>query len=320
MLTFDGAVAIVTGGAGGLGRAHALELAARGARVVVNDPGRSPDGRAASGATAQAVVDEIRAAGGEAVAQTGSVASAAEGEQLVQDALDAFGRLDVVVNNAGIARPNELLEADIADIEAIVRVHLLGAFHVLMPAWRKLVQQGDGGAVLNTTSAVGLFGQPRSAAYGAAKLGLVGLTRVLALEGAPYGIRVNAVAPVAASRMSGDVFGALTDDIPPSRVAAVVAALAHPDCRATGEVVSAGGGRVARIVIGAEEGAFHRDLTAEQALAEVASWNDVPGELLLAGSAMEEIDLIRQRYPSLREPLGYTWQPSGAPVSASRTR
>jgi hypothetical protein len=120
--------------------------------------------------------------------------------------------------------------------------------------------------------------------------------------------------------MSGDVFGALTDDIPPSRVAAVVAALAHRDCRATGEVVSAGGGRVARIVIGAEAGAFDRELSAEQALAEVSSWNDVPGELLLAGSAMEEIDLIRQRYPGLREPLGYTWQPSGAPVSASRSR
>ncbi len=311
MLEFDGAVAIVTGAAGGLGRAHALELAARGARVVVNDPGRTPDGRAASDASAAAVVAEIRAAGGTAVAQTGSVASAADGERLVADALAAFGRLDVVVNNAGIARPNDFGAVDLADVEEIVRVHLLGAFHVLRPAWRVLREQGDGGAIVNTTSAVGLFGQPRSAAYGAAKMGLVGLTRVLALEGAPDGIRVNAVAPVAASRMSGEVFGALTPKIPPGRVAAVVAALCHRDCRASGEIVSAGGGRVARIVVGAERGAFEPELSAEAALAEIARWGDAAGELLLAGSAMEEIDLIRQAHAELTEPLSYVWEPSG---------
>jgi NAD(P)-dependent dehydrogenase (short-subunit alcohol dehydrogenase family) len=252
-LDFAGQVVVVTGASGGLGRTYALEFAARGARVVVNDVAVSVDGRASAGTPAAAVVEEIRATGGEAMASDDSVATLEGGAAVIQCALDAFGGLDIVINNAGIARTNYFKDVVYEDVLASLGVHLLGAYHVLLPAWRHFVEQGSG-RVVNTTSSVGMFGQQRSAVYASAKMGVVGLTRVLAAEGAKYGIKVNAVAPVAASRMAGEVYGRLDPYVPPELVAAVVLALAHRGCAVSGEVISAGGGRMSRLVLSATEG------------------------------------------------------------------
>ena len=198
-LRFDGDVALVTGAGRGIGRGHALELARRGARVIVND---------ADGAVAKAVADEISAAGGQAVASHDSVATPDGGAAIVDRALDAFGQLDVVVSNAGILRDKSFGHLTPNLVDAVLDVHLRGAFHLLIPAWRQMKQRGYG-RIVTTTSAAGLFGNFGQANYGAAKAALVGLTRVLAVEGHKVGINVNAVAPAAATRMNaGDAWGA----------------------------------------------------------------------------------------------------------------
>jgi NAD(P)-dependent dehydrogenase (short-subunit alcohol dehydrogenase family) len=196
-LRFDGEVALVTGAGRGIGRGHALELARRGAQIVVND---------ADGPVAKAVADEISAAGGQAVASHDSVATPAGGAAVVDHALDAFGQLDIVVSNAGILRDKSFGQLTPDLVDAVLDVHLRGAFHVLIPAWRHMKQRGYG-RIVTTTSASGLFGNFGQANYGAAKAALVGLTRVLAVEGRTIGINVNAVAPAAATRMNARLLG-----------------------------------------------------------------------------------------------------------------
>ena len=185
-LRYDGRVAIITGAGGGLGRSHALELARRGASVLVNDLGGSVDGHGASASAASRVVDEILALGGKAVANHDSVASAEGGEAIVSAAVKAFGRVDIVVNNAGILRDKAFHQMDSAAVDAVIDVHLKGAMFVTQPAFRLMRAQGYG-RIVNTTSASGLFGNFGQANYGAAKAGLAGLTRVLSLEGASRG-------------------------------------------------------------------------------------------------------------------------------------
>ncbi|WP_240436867.1 SDR family NAD(P)-dependent oxidoreductase [Streptomyces sporangiiformans] len=206
-LRFDGRVAIVTGAGGGLGREHALLLASRGARVVVNDIGGSMAGEGVDDAPAAAVVEAIRERGGQAVADSHSVATPEGGRDVVRTALDAYDRIDIVVNNAGILRDKPFHEMTPDQLDPVIDVHLKGAFHVTVPAWSVMREQGYG-RVVNTTSAAGLLGSARKSGYGAAKAGLLGFTRVLAVEGAAHGIRVNAVAPVAATRM---LAGSLAD-------------------------------------------------------------------------------------------------------------
>jgi len=205
---YDGKVAIITGAGGGLGRSHALELARRGARVVVNDLGGSIDGTGASLGPAALVVDEIKSLGGDAVANTDSVATPAGGAAIVQSAIDSFGRIDIVINNAGILRDKAFhnMEPDLVD--PVLDVHLKGAFHVTRAAWIKMREQNYG-RVVNTSSNSGLLGNFGQANYGAAKMGLVGLTRVLAVEGAKFNIKVNAIAPVAFTRMTEALMGDL---------------------------------------------------------------------------------------------------------------
>jgi NAD(P)-dependent dehydrogenase (short-subunit alcohol dehydrogenase family) len=297
MLDFTGRVAIVTGAGNGLGRQYALDLARRGAQVVVNDIGVGVDGVATGESPASRVVSEIRDLGGEAVSVEASVAEPAGGEAIVERALDVYGRLDVLINNAGIARTNLFAEVAYEDVLASLHVHLLGAFHLLLPAWRHLKD----GAVVNTTSAVGMFGQKKSSVYAAGKMGIVGLTRVLALEGAEQGIRVNAIAPVAQSRMAADVYGRLNPKLDPAFVSAVVLALAHPSSTVTGEVISAGGGRISRLILAATQGQFAPDLdddTAAAFLTEVAADERLTS---VPGCAMDEIDLIRASYPDLAD-------------------
>jgi NAD(P)-dependent dehydrogenase (short-subunit alcohol dehydrogenase family) len=273
-LRFDGRVAVITGAGGGLGRSHALELARRGAAILVNDLGGAVDGSGASTSAAQRVVDEIRALGGTAAANHDSVATAAGGQAIIDAAVAAFGRVDIVVNNAGILRDKAFHKMEPAMIDAVIDVHLKGAFFVTAPAFRLMREQGYG-RIVSTTSASGLFGNFGQANYGAAKAGLAGLTRVLALEGAGHGIRVNAIAPVAATRMTGEMLGELTERLAPENVSPMVAYLAHEDCAVNGHLYSVAGGRVARIVIAETDGVVLACNDAETIAATISAIGDL---------------------------------------------
>lgn len=268
-LGFDGRVAIITGAGGGLGRSHALELARRGAQVLVNDLGGALDGSGSSLTAADRVVDEITAAGGIAVANHDSVATAEGGQNIVQAAIDAFGRVDVLVNNAGILRDKAFHKMDDAMIEAVINVHLKGALYVSQPAYRLMREQGYG-RIVNTSSASGLFGNFGQANYGAAKAGLAGLTRVLAIEGASHGIQVNAIAPIAATRMTQDILGPLADKVSPASVSPLVAYLAHEECAVNGHVYSVAGGRIARIFVAETHGVVLSENTSEEIQSKLA--------------------------------------------------
>lgn len=261
-LGFDGQVAIITGAGGGLGRSHALDLARRGARIVVNDLGGSVDGTGGSDSAAQKVVDEIAAAGGEAVADHNSVATQEGGEAIVQTALDAFGTVDIVINNAGILRDKTFHNMTAELVEPVISVHLLGAFYVTIPAWKVMRDKGYG-RVVNTSSNSGLLGNFGQANYGAAKMGLVGFTRVLATEGRSKGIKVNAIAPVAKTRMTEDLLGPLGDKLEPEEITPTVVYLVHEDCPVSGEVYSVAGGVVARYFIGLTPGWYAEGHSAE---------------------------------------------------------
>ncbi|MFZ9696192.1 MAG: SDR family oxidoreductase [Ilumatobacteraceae bacterium] len=252
-LGYDGKVAIITGAGGGLGRQHALLLAKRGALVVVNDLGGNIDGTGGDASAAQKVVDEIKAAGGEAVADHNSVATPEGGAAIVKTAVDTFGRVDIVVNNAGILRDKSFHNMSPDLMNPVFDVHLKGAFHVTQPAWVLMREQGYG-RIISTSSAAGIFGNFGQTNYGAAKLGLIGFTRVLAVEGAKYNIKANAIAPLALTRMTEDLMGALADKLDPSQVSPIVAWLAHEDCPVSGQVYSVGGGRIANVFFGETQG------------------------------------------------------------------
>jgi NAD(P)-dependent dehydrogenase (short-subunit alcohol dehydrogenase family) len=289
-LSFDGKVAIVTGAGGGLGRAHALELGRRGALVVVNDLGGAVDGTGSDETPAQKVVDEIRDAGGEAIPNFDSVSDPAGGEAIVKSAVDAFGRIDIVINNAGILRDKSFHNLSPDLLEPVLDVHLKGAFYVTRPAWLHMREQGYG-RIVNTSSASGLFGNFGQANYGAAKMGLVGFTRVLAVEGAKYNIKVNAIAPVAKTRMTEELLGPLADRLDPALVTPVVAYLVHEDCPVTGEVYSVGGGRVARVFVGETAGYVNKSLTAEDVRDNFEQIRDQAGYEVPADNG-EEIMLL----------------------------
>ena len=259
---FEGRVAVVTGAGGGLGREHALLLASRGAQVVVNDLGGALDGTGSSSGPAEQVAAEIEAAGGVAVADTNNIATPQGGEALIRTAIEAFGRIDIVVNNAGILRDKTFAKMDPDLWEPVIEVHLLGAMCVTRPAWAHMREQGYG-RVINTSSGSGLFGNFGQANYGAAKMGLVGLTKVLAQEGARDNIKVNAIAPVARTRMTEAMFPALAEKLGPRLVSPVVAYLASEECAVSGEIYSIVGGRVARVFVGVTPGYFNPNLTVE---------------------------------------------------------
>jgi NAD(P)-dependent dehydrogenase (short-subunit alcohol dehydrogenase family) len=229
---------------------------------VINDLGGSVSGDGGDAGPAQTAAKEIESLGGVAVADTNSVATPEGGRAIVQTALDAFGRVDIVINNAGILRDKTFHNMTPELLEPVINVHLLGAFYVTQPAWAHMREQGYG-RVVNTSSNSGILGNFGQANYGAAKMGLVGLTRVLAAEGAKYNIRVNALAPVARTRMTEELLGALADKLDPKLVSPIVAWLVHEDCPVTGEIYSAAGGRIARFFVGLTEGYYNPALTLE---------------------------------------------------------
>lgn len=240
-LDFQGRVAIVTGAGGGLGRAHALALAARGAKVLVNDLGGGVHGEGGSVSAAQKVVDEIRAAGGEALANGASVTDFDAVQAMVQQAVDAWGRVDVLVNNAGILRDKSFAKMDMADFRTVVDVHLMGAAYCCKAVWPHMVSQ-DYGRIVMTTSSTGLYGNFGQSNYGAAKLALVGLMQTLAIEGAKHHIHVNALAPTAATRMTeGLMPAAVLAMLAPEAVVPAMLVLAH-ESAPTRTVLCAGAG------------------------------------------------------------------------------
>ncbi|MDO4592842.1 MAG: SDR family oxidoreductase [Comamonadaceae bacterium] len=226
-LSFEGQVAIVTGAGGGLGREHALALARRGAKVVVNDLGGAVDGSGGSVSAAQAVVDEIRAMGGEAIANGASVTDFAAVQAMVQQAVDTWGRVDILVNNAGILRDKSFAKMDMEDFRLVVDVHLMGAANCCKAVWPHMQAQNYGRIVM-TTSSSGLYGNFGQSNYGAAKMAQVGLMQTLSIEGAKYGIRVNALAPTAATRMTeGLMPEAVLAALKPEAVVPAMLVLAH---------------------------------------------------------------------------------------------
>jgi NAD(P)-dependent dehydrogenase (short-subunit alcohol dehydrogenase family) len=262
-LGYDGKVAVITGAGGGLGREHALLLADRGAQVVVNDLGGSVQGGDEGNlGPAETVAKEINDAGGVAVADGNSVSTPEGGEGIIQTAVDAFGRVDIVINNAGILRDKTFHNMTPEFLDPVLDVHLRGAFFVTKPAWLKMREQGYG-RIVNTSSNSGILGNFGQSNYGAAKMGLVGFTRVLAAEGAKYNIKVNALAPVARTRMTEELLGPLADKLDPKLVSPIVAWLVHEDCPVSGEIYSAAGGRIARFFIGLTEGYYNPKLTLE---------------------------------------------------------
>ena len=254
-IRFDNKVAVITGAGAGLGRSHAMLLASRGARVVVNDLGGNPDGTGASESAADLVVKEILKAGGEAVASYDSVATSDGAAAVVQTAVDAYGTVDIVINNAGILRDKSFAKLDPADLNAVVDVHLKGTFFVSQPAFRIMKEKGYGRFV-HTTSAAGLFGNFGQANYAAAKFGIVGLSNVLAIEGAKANIKSNVIAPMAKTRLTESLLGPLADAVTPEQVSPLVAYLASDGCELTHETFSVGGGRIARVFVGLTPGWF----------------------------------------------------------------
>ena len=276
-IRFDGRIAIVTGAGAGLGRVYALELAKRGARVVVNDLGGARDGSGkGSKKPADLVVEEVKALGGEAVSNYDNVATAAGGENIVKAALDAFGTVDILINNAGILRDKTFLKMELQNWRAVLDVHLNGAYHVSRPAFG--VMKGKGyGRILMTTSAAGLYGNFGQTNYAAAKMGLLGLMNTLKLEGAKYNIKVNTIAPLAASRLTADILPPdFIDKLQPERVAPMALYLVSEQCPVSGNIYNVGMGCFNRAAIvtgpGMVVGAGREIPDPEQVLAQ---WENV---------------------------------------------
>jgi NAD(P)-dependent dehydrogenase (short-subunit alcohol dehydrogenase family) len=316
-LEFDGRVVVVTGAGNGLGRAHALEFGRRGARVVVNDFGVAVDGSGASHDDADRVVAEIEAAGGTAVGSYDSVASPEGGQAIVDTAMEAFGRLDAVVNNAGILRNNSFGEMTVAELSGVLETHLLGSFFVSQSAFRVMRDAGYGRFVF-TSSGSGLFGLTNQANYVAAKAGIAGLSSAVALEGAAHGIRSNVVAPVAVTRIASGMRpddisetdlalasrGDLDVELPtaPEFVTPMVVYLASEACDFTQRIYSAASGRFARVFVAATRGWYgplNRPASVEDIAAHLDQIDD-RSEYQIPTTVFDEAGGIREWYPASR--------------------
>jgi NAD(P)-dependent dehydrogenase (short-subunit alcohol dehydrogenase family) len=286
-LRFDDRVAVITGSGRGLGRAYALLLASRGARVVVNDTGGSLGGEGADAGPAEEVAREIRAAGGEAAVCTRSVSTPDEGNAIIETALDHFGGIDILIHNAGIVRAAPLTEMTQADFDAVLDVHLRGAFHVVRPAFVHMCSAGYGRVVL-TSSIGGLYGNHRQANYGAAKAGVIGLSNVVALEGAAAGVKCNVIVPGAVTRMAEGLDTSAYPPMSPEMVAPVVAWLAHEACSISGEMLISIAGRVARAFIAESRGVYRDGWSIEEVGEQMDAIRDGDAPFIAAGDAHVE--------------------------------
>ncbi len=298
-IRFDNRVAVITGAGGGLGRCHALLLASRGARVVVNDLGGNVAGKGGGSSMADAVVKEIEEAGGTAVANYDSVDTPQGGEAIIKTALDKFGQVDIVINNAGILRDKTFAKLLPEDLEIVLDVHLKGAFFVSQPAFRVMKDQGYGRLVF-TASAAGIFGNFGQTNYGAAKMGLVGLSNVIAIEGQKYNVRSNVIAPIARTRLTEQLLGPFADTLDPELVTPLAVYLCSEICELTHEVLSVGGGRYARAFVGLTPGWFAgKDgrPSAEDIEDHIETIRD-PSDYTIPMSAQDELRLLADRLRS----------------------
>jgi NAD(P)-dependent dehydrogenase (short-subunit alcohol dehydrogenase family) len=262
-LRFDDRVAVVTGAGRGLGRSYALLLASRGAKVVVNDNGASLTGDGADTGPAQEVVREIEASGGKAFACNESVVTAVGGQAIVQAALDQYGRIDILIHNAGTVRRAALTDMSYEDFDAVLDVHLRGAFHVVRPAF-PLMRAAHYGRIVLTSSIGGLYGNHDVANYAVAKAGVIGLSNVVALEGADDDVKCNVIVPSAVTRMAEGIDTSAYPPMCPDQVAPVVGWLAHQSCSITGEMLIAVAGRVARAAVAESAGIYRPSWSIEE--------------------------------------------------------
>ncbi|BFM07107.1 SDR family NAD(P)-dependent oxidoreductase [Halioxenophilus aromaticivorans] len=260
---FTGQVAIVTGAGRGLGKSYAILLASRGAKVVVNDIGSTMRGDNGGENPAQEVVDEITNAGGEAVASTDSVATMSGAQAIVNTAISRYGKVDILINNAGNVRYGSIVDLSLEDFNSVLDVHLKGAFHMVKSVFPTMIDSAYGRIIL-TASISGLYGLATSVNYGVAKAGMIGLNNVVALEGAEHNIKSNIILPGAVTRMSEGIDTSQFPPMPPELVAPVVGYLAHQECAISGELLVSMAGRVARAMIAETQGVFQKDWTIEQ--------------------------------------------------------
>ncbi|MDF0542257.1 SDR family NAD(P)-dependent oxidoreductase [Sphingobium sp. H39-3-25] len=278
-LRFDDRVAVITGAGRGLGRAYALLLAERGAKVIVNDPGGQMNGEGGSAGPTEDVVQEIRAAGGDAFACTESVATPEGGRAIIQSAIDHYGRIDILIHNAGNVRYGSLKDLSQGDFDAVLDVHLRGAFHVVRPAFPIMCEQGYGRVVL-TSSIGGLYGNRNVVNYGMSKAAMIGLNNVIAIEGADEGVKSNIIVPGAVTRMAEGIDVSAYPPMGPELVAPIVGWLAHESCSVTGEMLVSIAGRVARAFIGESKGVYQPSWTVEDVGAQAEAIFDSADPLI----------------------------------------
>lgn len=299
-LRFDNRVAVVTGSGRGLGRSYALLLGARGAKVVVNDIGSSLKGDGADAGPAEEVVQEIKASGGDAVACTASVATPDGGKKIIETALDRFGRIDIVVHNAGNVRKAPFKEMTQEDFDAVLDVHLRGAFHITRPAFPHMCAQGYGRIVL-TSSINGLYGNATTANYSAAKAGMIGLSNVIAIEGAAEGVKSNVIIPAAVTRMAEGLDISAYPPMQPDLVAPVVGWLAHESCSVTGEMLVGLAGRVARAYVAETRGVYRANWTIEDVAREMAAIRNTDDPVVMSVVPSGHADHIRYSFAMARQ-------------------
>ncbi len=294
-LQFGGRVAVITGAGRGLGRAYALLLAAQGARVVVNDPGSSLQGDGMDVGPAQSVVDEIVASGGQAVANTDSVATPEGGKNIVDAAIQAYGQIDILIHNAGIVRPASLRDMTYQDFNDVLDVHLHGAFNVVKPAFPLMCDAGFGRIVL-TGSIGGLYGNHKQANYGVAKAGMIGLSNVVALEGDEHNVKCNLIIPGAVTRMAEGIDTSAYPPMEPELVAPVVGWLSHDSCAITGEMLVSIAGRVARTAIAESRGVYQPAWTMAEVGERIDEIRDTAEPLVFPVVPSAHVDHIRYSF------------------------
>lgn len=272
-MRYDGRAAVVTGGGRGLGRSYALLLASKGAKVVVNDLGGAIRGGDKDKGVAEAVVDEIRAVGGEAIANADSVATPEGGKAIIQSALDEWGRVDILIHNAGNVRYGTIREISYEDFKSVVDVHLMGAFHVVQAAFGPMCDAGYGRIVL-TSSIGGIYGNNRCVNYGISKSGMIGLNNIAALEGEEFNVKSNLIVPSAVTRMAEGLDISQYPPMEPELVAPAVAWLCHEDCPVTGEMIAAIAGRIARVFIAETKGVYKPSWTVEEVAEACEAFHD----------------------------------------------
>ncbi len=293
-LRFDGKVAVVTGAGGGLGRAYALMLAARGARVVVNDLGGTFDGEGADSTPAQKVVDQIKAAGGEAIANYESVSEWDNAQKIIQTAVDTYGRIDILINNAGILRDKSLLKMEISDYLKVLEVHLNGTFFCTKAAFGQMREQNYG-RIVSTASAAGVYGNFGQTNYGAAKMGIVGLMNCVCQEGARYGVLANTIVPTAGTRLTATVMPPdVVDRVKPEFVAPMVVYMCSEQFTESGKIYTAGGGYFSRAAVVEGPGVFFdaaAEITPDQVAEKIDEIRSLEGGREY-GSAMEQTGYV----------------------------